>query len=118
MLADGREGNLYFGPFPMPEDSSTVPQATVAVKNGGIFGITTAATDVNGQKATAAPTVVINAPTKSVTDGSRGTTGGSGVTTDVVKVPGGAGRAEVGLGMGMWIMVTVFGPSILGTFVL
>ena len=108
----------------MPGDSSTVPQAAVTVKNGGIFGIATAATDVNEQKATAAPTVAINvptqainAPTKSVTDGSVGKTGGSGVTTDAVKVPGGAGRAELGLGMGMWIMVTVFGSSILGTFV-
>lgn len=117
MLADGRKGNLYFGPFPTPEDPSAGSRATVTAANGGIFGIATAATNGNDQKATGAPNVAINAPTKSVTDGSGVTSGGSGVTTDAVNVPGGAGRAELGSGMGMWIMVPIFGANMLGFFV-
>lgn len=108
VLADGREGNLYYGPFPTPEGSSTGPQATVTVKKGGI---------ANDQKATGTPTAAINGPTKSVMDASGGTSGGSGVMTDEVKVPGGAGRAELGLRMGMSMMVTMFGSSIFGAFV-
>ena len=114
VLADGREGNLYYGPFPTPDGSSTGPQATVTVNDSANFGIATAATDINDQKATGAP---INVPTKSVTDGSGGSSGGSGVTTDAGKVPGGAGRAELGLRMGMWIVVTMFGSSILGALI-
>lgn len=105
---------MYHGPFPTPEGPSTGPQATGTINNSGNFGIATAATDVNDQKATGAP---INAPTKSVADGSGGSSGGSGVTTDAGKVPGGAGRAELRLRMGMWIVVTMFGSSILGALI-
>lgn len=94
------------------------PEATIT--KGGIFGIATAQ-----QEATDAPTVAIsfltqptNAPAKSMSDGSGATTGGSGVKTDAAAVPGGAGRAELRLGMGMWIVVMIFSASIAGALVL
>lgn len=123
VLADGREGDLYFGPFPIPKQSSAVPQATVTVTKGRIFGIAKAATDVNEQRATDAPSVAINfptramnAPTKSGTDGSEAAAGGSRVTTDPVIVPGGAGRVKLRLGVDMWIVISMFDVSILGVW--
>lgn len=127
VLADGQEGNLYHGPFPTPKTGSTIPEATatrggtgiIATTARGILDETESATaaDVNEQVATDAPTAT-NIPNTSITDGSGARTGGSGVNTGGEIVPGGAGRAGLGMGIGMWIMVTMLGASVFGAFLL
>ena len=44
LLADGRKGNLYYGPFPMPpQEGSTIPEATATTIRGEIGIIPTTA---------------------------------------------------------------------------
>lgn len=121
VLADGREGNLYFGPFPVPQDSSTNPGLAVTVTKGGMFVIPTPSAnnaEKTEQQPIDAPTVVKNFPTQATDTPKTAMTDGSGETTDGVTVPGGAGRAELGWGVGMWIMVTMLSASMVGAFML